>query len=131
MCVQLSSKNLWNRQTNNTGLSIIFFLLICIVINAEDLCSPDHFECLTFVPEDLCKGQSQDHNYYVVCRNLLAGIGGTKGLLHSPPHQLVNISLINYLQHNCVYREQISREQAINQLEKELQTYVKRNDGNT
>lgn len=89
-------------------------------IKAQDLCSPNHFECLTFTSDDLCKGQSQDHNYYAVCRNILAAIGGSKGLLHSLPDNLVNTSLVNYLLQNCVYSKEISREQAINRLEKEL-----------
>ena len=107
------------------------YVLICHVfyfltaIKAEDACSA-RFQCLTLVPSDLCLGESQDHNYYAVCRNLLAGIGGASnsGLLHSLPRQLVNLTSVNYLLYNCVYGKHISRENAVSQLESELYGYL-------
>ena len=98
------------------------FLHSIIVTKAEDFCAPDHFQCLTFVPQDLCQGQAQDHNYYAICRNILLAVGGAKGLLHSPPDEIK--STLKYLLYNCVYSKEISREQAVDKLEEELYRYL-------
>lgn len=75
------------------------------------------------MPEDICNGEAQDHNYYAVCRNILAAIGGPRGLLHSPPDG-ADSRRLDYLLSNCVYSKEISREQAIDKLEKELYKYI-------
>ena len=98
-------------------------LFVLTVTKTKDFCAADHFECLTFVPEDLCEGQAQDHNYYAICRNILAAIGGSKGLLHSPPDSETE-SQLKYLLNNCIHGKEMSRELAIGKLEKQLHTYI-------
>jgi hypothetical protein len=101
-----------------------FFFHFAVVTKAEDSCAVDHFQCLTFVPEDLCRGEAQDHNYYAICRNILLAVGGSKGLLHSPPDSEMK-STLEYLLHNCVYSKEMSREQAVDQLQEQLHRYIK------
>ena len=98
-------------------------LFVLLVTKTKDFCAPEKFECLTFVPDDLCEGQAQDHNYYAICRNILAAIGSSKGLLHSPPDSEIE-SKLKYLLNNCIHGKEISRELAIEKLEKELYTYI-------
>ena len=50
-----------------------------------DRCNKEDPYCLTFTPHELCQGAVRDHNYYVICRSVLADIGNRLGLLHSPP----------------------------------------------
>jgi hypothetical protein len=110
----------------------VFFTLIqnnkdvslAAVTKTEDFCATDHFQCLTFVPQDLCRGQAQDHNYYAICRNILAAVGGSRGLLHSPPDGEIK-STLKYLLYNCVYSKEMSRERAIDKLEKQLYRYTR------
>lgn len=95
-------------------------------MKTQEFCARDHYQCLTFVPRDLCSGQAQDHNYYAICRNILLAVGGfyTQGLLHSPPYGHIK-STLQYLLENCVFSKDMTREQAIDELQKVLQSYVR------
>ena len=99
------------------------FFHFAVVTKTKDFCAADHFECITFVPQDLCQGEAQDHNYYAICKNILLAVGGSKGLLHSPPDGEMK-STLKYLLNNCVYSKNISRERAVDQLEKQLYKYL-------
>ncbi|XP_076182444.1 divergent protein kinase domain 2A [Ptiloglossa arizonensis] len=87
-------------------------------------------ECLVYSPAEICNHKTSDHNYYAICKILLAlNINNSVlpgGLLHSIPTDILKTySNIQYLIQECVTPRILTRVTAGIQLKKLLDTIVK------
>jgi hypothetical protein len=77
------------------------------VISEFDECGPtDDGDCISYSPTNLCTRYNVDHNYYVVCRNILSqyarwSSGGLAGLLHDIPADADTSKSIPHLVEQC------------------------------
>ena len=68
-------------------------------------CSPGETDCTSYSPHDLCKHATTDHNYYMICHNLLSRYGGdtahSDGFLHGIPDEVESKWQLKMLVNEC------------------------------
>ena len=68
-------------------------------------CQSGETDCSSYVPDDLCTHLTADHNYYMICRNLLSAQGGDplhpEGLLHDIPSDIDSKYQLQMLVREC------------------------------
>ena len=68
-------------------------------------CSPGETDCTSYSPDDLCSHYTTDHNYYIICRNILSEYSGdpahSQGLLHDIPHYVESKWQLKMLVREC------------------------------
>jgi hypothetical protein len=99
------------------------FVLTDLEENCADYCSANNPECLLYSPSDLCEGKCRDHNWYALCRGVLADMKGRNGLLLSAPIEYDLRIQLNKLLQYCV-SGQNGREDTIRKIEKVLENQL-------
>ena len=75
-------------------------------ISEFDECSPeDDEDCISYSPNNLCSRYNVDHNYYVMCRNILSKYATysskLSGLLHDIPKDIEQRFSLEKLAEEC------------------------------